>query len=133
MLEEYVPTSLIEEYDELKSSDLPTRIIVLSAKNYERLRILVEHMMEFSECNKDIPLLNLAFTLQLGREAMAFRVAFLVSDIDELLHSLNEYLHRKDEDKEVSKSFSYFTGHLDGEYKEYSQDHFKEPHLGRGH
>ena len=69
-------------------------IIVLSARNEERLKAYALKMAAFLE--KDKPALSeVAYTLQVGREAMNERIALLVSDIEELREKLIQYCQEK--------------------------------------
>src|SRR6185312_12261880 len=53
-------------------------LIVLSARNEERLKDRAQQLREFVERDGlgDEDLLNVAYTLQIGREAMEYRLAF---------------------------------------------------------
>jgi acyl transferase domain-containing protein len=68
-------------------------IIVLSAKNANRLREKVLNLKDFVENNKEINLYDLAYTLQTGREAMEERLAFLTENKADLISQLNNYLN----------------------------------------
>ncbi|WP_428243749.1 SDR family NAD(P)-dependent oxidoreductase [Gynuella sp.] len=83
------------------------QLIVLSAATQERLRIVCERLMEFVEpladpqnvpmaAEEDLPntisLADIAYTLQVGREAMKERVAFVASDISRLIYLISHYL-----------------------------------------
>ncbi|MBR3771445.1 MAG: polyketide synthase dehydratase domain-containing protein, partial [Clostridium sp.] len=58
---------------------------------------------ESEEKSFDLNLVNIAFTLQCGRSAMAERVVFIVKSVKELVDSLNKYL---DEDNQPKNCFS---------------------------
>jgi polyketide synthase PksM len=75
-------------------------MIVLSAKNKERLLLQAKQLLTQLEEQQisDQQLTSVAFTLQLGREAMEERIAMLVYSIDELKNKLNAYLKGKHED-----------------------------------
>ncbi len=73
--------------------------IPLSAKSESGLVLVVEALLNYltvDERQKKISLVNLAYTLQLGREAMEYRLIIAVNNISELLISLTEYIKRKD-------------------------------------
>ncbi|MEW9701792.1 beta-ketoacyl synthase N-terminal-like domain-containing protein [Paenibacillus sp. SI8] len=74
-------------------------IIVLSAKNEERLqeqvRRLINAIQEQPLTEKD--LLDTAYTLQVGREAMEERLAVIVSSLEELQDKLTGFLEGKDD------------------------------------
>jgi len=95
---------IIEEYE---NSSEPVRItedkpaiIVLSARNENRLKFYVENMLDFirkrfngQDTGKEvIKLTDIAYTLQVGREPMNSRIAFVVESIGGLLDSFQAYL-----------------------------------------
>ncbi len=66
-------------------------ILVLSAKNEERLRAYAEKMAEFLGARGETsPLADIAYTLQVGREAMPARLAAVVSNVGELRGKLDQ-------------------------------------------
>ncbi|MCB0196352.1 MAG: SDR family NAD(P)-dependent oxidoreductase, partial [Anaerolineae bacterium] len=69
-----------------------SQLIVLSAKNEERLRVYATKLLQFLEQSADVSLDEMAYTLQVGREAMAERLAFVARDNDEVRQRLNAYL-----------------------------------------
>ncbi|MCP4110573.1 MAG: SDR family NAD(P)-dependent oxidoreductase, partial [Desulfobacteraceae bacterium] len=74
------------------------RLIVLSAKNEDRLKAYARKLAEFLEPyagSNECSLSSVAFTLQTGREAMQERLAVLASDTGELREKLT--LYYKDE------------------------------------
>ncbi|MFN9940170.1 MAG: ketoacyl-synthetase C-terminal extension domain-containing protein, partial [bacterium] len=89
---------IVEEYPQELSEEPPKlaqgspQIIILSAKNDDRRQAQIVQLMEFLDRDQDISLADLAFTLQVGREAMASRVALVVNSIDELRTGLNHLL-----------------------------------------
>jgi amino acid adenylation domain-containing protein len=68
------------------------QVVVFSAKGKERLRALVEEMLTFVERSEGINLANLAYTLQVGREAMETRLAFVAQSREDLTQALRAYL-----------------------------------------
>ncbi|GGV42313.1 non-ribosomal peptide synthetase [Streptomyces spectabilis] len=70
--------------------------VVLSARDGERLGVLARQLLEFLPGYRDAQgdLASLAYTLQVGRRAMAERVAFVVNDVDELMAFLQDYVER---------------------------------------
>ncbi|MCG6893704.1 MAG: SDR family NAD(P)-dependent oxidoreductase, partial [Desulfobacteraceae bacterium] len=66
------------------------QVIVLSARNEDRLRVYAGRMAEFLE-NSAPRIENIAFTLQTGREAMRERMALVVSDSLELFEKLKAF------------------------------------------
>jgi acyl transferase domain-containing protein/tryptophanase/SAM-dependent methyltransferase len=87
---------LLEEYENPPANE-PTaqnetpRLIVLSAKNKERLRDSVKGLMSFLERKKgnEINLTDIAYTLHVGREAMEECLAVIVSSVQELIEKLS--------------------------------------------
>ncbi|HWU88257.1 MAG TPA: SDR family NAD(P)-dependent oxidoreductase, partial [Kofleriaceae bacterium] len=69
-------------------------IIVLSAKNQERLRDYARQLLAHLDVRACSPhdLASIAYTLQVGREAMEHRLALLANDGDELRAKLAAYL-----------------------------------------
>ncbi|MCP3681373.1 MAG: hypothetical protein GY861_01665, partial [bacterium] len=107
---------VVEEYEEpvpqftIKSQG--PQIIVLSAKTEERLKVYAEEMLVFLKKTdfslstqpstlSSMPyvpcLLDIAYTLQTGREAMKERLALIVSNIDELAEKLSRYCNEETE------------------------------------
>lgn len=89
ILEEY------EVFDDLtqdRQSD--SYLIILSAMNQEQLKQKADALVNFLENRWNNPLLtlkNIAFTLQVGREAMKYRLAIIVSGINETIDLLRQY------------------------------------------
>ncbi|NJM14107.1 MAG: SDR family NAD(P)-dependent oxidoreductase [Bacteroidales bacterium] len=69
-------------------------IIVLSAKNADRLKQYVQLMLARLEKN-EIELADFAYTLQVGRDAMAERIAMVVSGKEELIQTFKDFLANK--------------------------------------
>ncbi|MEM7132285.1 MAG: SDR family NAD(P)-dependent oxidoreductase [Chloroflexota bacterium] len=73
-----------------------SHLILLSAKDEERLRAYAAKMLDFVEARRDseqtLSLTELAYTLQVGREAMSERLAILVQNQDELRQGLKAFL-----------------------------------------
>lgn len=99
---------ILEEYVDVtgENSDPSTLdarhpiLIVLSAKNRERLKEVAHNFYAFlkkSVSENDsrfsaLDLRSMAYTLQVGREAMEERMALVVNDREELLKQLLSYL-----------------------------------------
>nr|DAC82021.1 TPA_exp: polyketide synthase [uncultured bacterium] len=86
---------LIEEYDEstgIRNISCGTYLIVLSARNNEGLRAYTESLLGFIECHSDINLADVAYTLQVGREAMEERLALMINSLAELAEKLQGFL-----------------------------------------
>ncbi|MGA1823080.1 MAG: SDR family NAD(P)-dependent oxidoreductase [bacterium] len=65
-------------------------LIVLSAKNQQRLQEYAHKMAEYLK-NTGHRLVEIAYTLQVGREAMDERIALLASSIEEAREKLSQY------------------------------------------
>ena len=102
---------LIEEYTgELKTRDDAKKqcLIILSAKSADRLQQRVRQLLEKVESPgghavdySDADLIDIAYTLQLGREAMPVRLGILVDSIKELREKLTLFLNEKDSPAEI--------------------------------
>ncbi|MFH8377913.1 amino acid adenylation domain-containing protein [Streptomyces cyaneofuscatus] len=70
--------------------------VVVSARDGERLGVLVRQLLEFLPGYRDAhgDLASLAYTLQVGRRAMAERVVFVAHDLDGLIATLQDYVGR---------------------------------------
>ena len=67
-------------------------IVVLSARNEDRLREQVKNLKGYLEQGGNINLYDIAYTLQMGREAMEERMSIVISDTKELSEQLSKYL-----------------------------------------
>ncbi len=69
------------------------QLLVLSAKNNERLKVYAQKIIDFLESGpENLSLANLTYTLQVGRNAMAERLAMVVSSLFEVKEKLTQYL-----------------------------------------
>ncbi|MDC0708552.1 SDR family NAD(P)-dependent oxidoreductase [Stigmatella sp. ncwal1] len=90
---------IIEEYvapriDEVTSAG--TELVLLSAKNPERLRVyaarLKQHLQsQLTSSSAPLSLKDIAFTQQVGREALEERLALVVESVDELVARLADF------------------------------------------
>jgi len=87
---------VIEEYvaPEREPVSVLPALVVLSAKDEARLRKRAEQLLDAIEREPlgDAELSDMAYTLQLGREAMAVRLAFVAGAMAEVKHKLTAYL-----------------------------------------
>ena len=97
---------VIEEYMEPQtagnrsSNSCETYPIVLSAKNEDILKEIAKNLLTFLTGNRQPATLNLhevAYTLQVGREAMEERLAINVRSLKELESKLKDYVSGKDD------------------------------------
>jgi acyl transferase domain-containing protein/acyl carrier protein/NADP-dependent 3-hydroxy acid dehydrogenase YdfG len=72
-------------------SDVP-QLIVLSAKTEDRLKEQVSRLHKYLGSNTDIDLANVAYSLQVGREAMPERLAIIAADITALTSECDRWL-----------------------------------------
>jgi len=92
VIEEYTPVD-VEEIQQNNDGD-GQFIIVLSAKDQERLREQVQQLSDVIKAQTvaDNVLANMAYTLQVGREAMEERLAMIVTSTNDLDKKLTDYL-----------------------------------------
>ncbi|PEM80706.1 hypothetical protein CN558_29880, partial [Bacillus wiedmannii] len=86
---------IVEEYEPSISASLVAvkdsqQVIVLSAKNEERLQVYAEKLVKYLETT-EASLADIAYTLQVGREALEERLALIVSTREELKQKLHQY------------------------------------------
>lgn len=96
VLEEYIPKGERRDIARVVECNRPT-LVVLSARTVERLNEYAGNLLKFvEEKQKDAenPLIlpDLAYTLQVGREAMACRLAVIADSVDVLKAKLDEHL-----------------------------------------
>jgi polyketide synthase PksN len=106
---------ILEEYSSSTATaaqrwDSRPYVMVFSAKNEDRLRLHIAQVLEYILAEKDVLLSDLAYTLQLTREEMDSRVAFVVRDELELHKSMNKYLGTTDQNLEEESPVPIFTG-----------------------
>ncbi|WP_051313370.1 SDR family NAD(P)-dependent oxidoreductase [Sporocytophaga myxococcoides] len=76
-------------------------IIPLSARTVEQLKQKAIELLEFINKGAAIDLLEIAYTLQTGREEMGERLGVMVSSIGQLAEKLQAYLDGKEDIEEV--------------------------------
>lgn len=89
---------LVEEHEDLRSNerspasdDGSPQVVVLSARSRAGLGARVEQVIEYLEYNVEVPLADIAYTLQVGRETMEWRLAVVVQSRPDLLDALRSY------------------------------------------
>ncbi len=91
------------------SKDYDKQIVVLSAKNWACLEKYVEKLNNFINnsihMNIPIDIDDIAYTLQIGRDVFANRVAFVVSSVEELLEEISNW--KGSSQKVFIKRFDY--------------------------
>ncbi|MGA8165562.1 MAG: SDR family NAD(P)-dependent oxidoreductase [Waddliaceae bacterium] len=93
VLEEYIPKDDRQPKGIIVNSSSPV-VIPLSAKNSERLREYAKHLLQFIQQNP-VDLANLAYTLQVGREAMEERLGLIICSLDDLKKKLQAFIDEK--------------------------------------
>jgi acyl transferase domain-containing protein/acyl carrier protein/SAM-dependent methyltransferase len=110
---------IVEEYRPRRSATaVPVpinspRIMVFSAKNEAQLRQVIRQMLEYLQAQPDISLAALAYTLQVGREALDSRLALVIRNYRELLQGLRDYLNGNPDSPEPERSIPVFTENRD--------------------
>lgn len=96
IIEEYVPKDLDRPKISITSQN--PAIIVLSAKKEEQLREQAYRLLEFIQEQQllDSELADVAFTLQVGREAMGERLAVIVESVKELEDKLKGFIEGRE-------------------------------------
>lgn len=86
VLEEYVIENKVYKNNELA-------VVVISAKNKNRLKDQVRNLLNYIINNSTTAIYDLAYTLQVGREAMEERLAISVTSLKVLQNELENYLN----------------------------------------
>ncbi|HEX2925758.1 MAG TPA: beta-ketoacyl synthase N-terminal-like domain-containing protein, partial [Ruminiclostridium sp.] len=96
IIEEYIEENMESPKMAITIND--PAVIILSAKNEEQLHQKAQQLLgEICEHQiSDSDLINIAYTLQIGREAMEERLAVIVSTIGELVEKLKSFIERHD-------------------------------------
>jgi amino acid adenylation domain-containing protein len=90
-------SAVLEEYRDRRAPVVPVvpaegEVVVVSARTATALRAMVGELVSWLERDGEASLVDIAYTLQMCREAMAFRLAAVVRDRASLLSVLREYL-----------------------------------------
>lgn len=110
IVEEYVPPA-----EEPSVQETGNQLVILSAKSRERLKEAVYHVRQYVKRNEELSLDDLAYTLQVGRESMDFRLAVTASSREELMAALSYYLgDTGSSDIPLSGSFGLYEGNAGG-------------------
>jgi polyketide synthase PksN len=67
-------------------------VFVLSARTQAQLKSYAQRIIEFLRQNETVDLRDLAYTLQVGRESMEYRIAATVTSRESLGNALSEYI-----------------------------------------
>ncbi|PEA37029.1 hypothetical protein CON45_21560 [Priestia megaterium] len=97
ILEEYIP---MEQQNPSMTADInnPT-IILLSARNENQLKKTAQQLLDeiLEEQLSESNLINIAYTLQVGREAMEERLAIVVGSLEELKEKLISFVEGRND------------------------------------
>ncbi|MFT5082341.1 MAG: acyl transferase domain-containing protein/acyl carrier protein [Lentisphaeria bacterium] len=92
VIEEYTPTASVDEH----VSSSPQCLVVLSAKSQPVLERKVHQLLfALSDNLQETPLKDIAYTSQLGREAMDCRLALIVTSKESLATKLSAYINNE--------------------------------------
>ncbi|WP_176560069.1 SDR family NAD(P)-dependent oxidoreductase [Brevibacillus dissolubilis] len=112
---------VIEEYSGAKNqltvstdTEFDPQLIVLSAKDERGLHKMAENALHYVDGNKDVSLPDLAYTLQLCRNEMPLRLAFVARSVDELEECLASYLNRSSSPTNLTQTV--YTGHAETDF-----------------
>ncbi|MGF2819215.1 beta-ketoacyl synthase N-terminal-like domain-containing protein [Bacillus subtilis] len=108
ILEEYIPLPK----PPVSMSENGAHIVVLSAKNQDRLKAIVQQQLDYLNKQQALSLQDYAYTLQTGREEMEDRLALVVRSKEELVIGLQEHLAAEKGDKPKS-SIPVFSGNAE--------------------
>jgi len=99
---------IVEEYEggagqrEERENGMDKAVVILSAQRREQLKQKARELLEFVRSRRSrIDLPAMAYTLQVGREAMEERLGLVVGTVDELLQKLEAYLGGEQEIDDV--------------------------------
>ncbi|PKM96399.1 MAG: hypothetical protein CVU84_01410 [Firmicutes bacterium HGW-Firmicutes-1] len=90
---------ILEEYKNIEDHQRYPEIeymIILSAKNSERLKVYAKEFCDFLEKADQISMRDMAYTLQVGRDAMEERLALVIATKDELKRKLTAFYNQED-------------------------------------
>lgn len=96
VIEEYIPR--YEKPSPVIADSHYPAIIVLSAKNQEQLKLQAQRLLADIAVQQyeEYSLIDMAYTLQIGREAMEERLAVIVSTMRELVDKLTDYIEGRE-------------------------------------
>ena len=139
LIEEYLPDK--PQAPSVEITSINPVLIVLSAKNQERLKAYAEKLLRFVQ-NKDahyshVHLEDLAYTLQVGRVALGERLGLIVHSMGELGEKLQSFLRSRDDVENLylgqarrkNETLSFFSGNE--EYNEVVRKWMKRKKLSK--
>ncbi|SFM59219.1 polyketide synthase PksJ [Chitinophaga sp. YR627] len=105
---------VVEEYQPVlqtrpaESISVLASVFVLSAKTEEQLKVYAGIMRQFLEAHPTLNFTDLLYTLQVGRDAMEYRLAFAAAGIADAIGKLGSFLNGH-------HNGSFFTGQAGGQ------------------
>jgi acyl transferase domain-containing protein/thioesterase domain-containing protein len=111
VIEEYLPPQAVQFPIHAVTSPL---IMIFSGKTQDRLVAVVQQMLAFIERKRELSLSDVAYTLQVGREAMPFRLAMVIKNREELIHGLKAYLNSTN-DNQAETLVPFYIGDLEND------------------
>lgn len=72
-------------------------IVVLSAVSWDRLPVVAQQLLRFIEEQPQLLLVNLAYSLQTGRDSLQCRISWVIGSLEELNKALNSFLESETE------------------------------------
>jgi len=96
-----------DESQQLRSTPGKPALIILSARTEERLKQYAELLLTHisTGANTDADLLDIAYTLQVGREAMECRLAFTATTVADLSRTLRDYVEGRTDKGEATDCY----------------------------
>ncbi|MBG6133280.1 acyl transferase domain-containing protein/enoyl-CoA hydratase/carnithine racemase/acyl carrier protein, partial [Aquimarina sp. EL_43] len=98
VLEEYVPEPRIADQKSVQVVRQDEALMIpLSARSEEQLQQKASDLLSFVKEKKgSLNLLEMSYTLQVGREAMEERLGFMISEVNQLIEKLQDYIQGKE-------------------------------------
>ncbi|WDF48900.1 SDR family NAD(P)-dependent oxidoreductase [Paenibacillus sp. KACC 21273] len=98
ILEEYIAQQ-IEQQPQSEPIDVQPTMIILSARQSEQLIERARQLLAFVEStvSSEVSLADIAYTLQVGREAMEERIAWIVHSIADLKEKLSSFIQQPED------------------------------------
>jgi len=90
IIDEYIPE--FGQGNEASLEPSSPSLVVLSARDGARLRESASNLLKFLERTSDLRLIDVAFTLQIGRQEMEERLAFMAWSLSEAKQKLSAFL-----------------------------------------
>lgn len=117
LVEEYLSPN--QQYSSSETDQEPRQVFVFSAKTEERLHAVAAQMLAYFEQHDKLALPDLAYTLQVGREAMEWRLALLAPDQAGLIAGLHAYLEHGN--KNGNHAVTIIAGNTDEQHNHLKQ------------